>query len=110
MPSAEASARGTTKKEKRADNVAGGRLARALGGEVPAAEMHWDDVDPRYIAWLVTVATRIGGAVTFGRSRDGGALMVTVLLDGERSTTWIAPRDDVVAKITYIAEVLGTLA
>lgn len=90
-----------------------GRLQEAFGaqqGQDTQSGMDWAEVDSRHIAWVVVNASAIGGAVTFGKSRDGGALMVTLLLDGDRKTWWISPRDDAVETLTFIAEVLAALA
>lgn len=113
MPTAEEIAGGTQKQRKRArsgtEQGGNGRLGKALGTAGTSSEMAWDEVDPRYIAWIIINATRVGGAATFGRSRDGGALMVTILLDGDRVTRWIAPHDDCEQALQKIAEQLDTL-
>lgn len=95
MASAEATARGGgVKRDGAKGKGSGKRLADAFGEKrSDGAVLEWGDVDPRYMAWVVVAVTALGGAATFGRSRDGGALMVTLLLDGERVTTWINPRD-----------------
>ena len=86
-----------------------GRLAGLFGSDAPSDEMEWGSVDARFIAWVTVNVTILGGAVTFGRSRDRGALMVTLLLDGDRSTRWISPRDVPEDVLTEIAERLDTL-
>lgn len=113
MASAEENARGNSKKSgsRRAgrDGAAGaGRLSRAFGQD-DAPTMDWADVDPRHIMWVLTAITAVGGAITYGRSRDGGSLMVALLLDGERETKWISPRDEPEAILTAIAERLESL-
>lgn len=113
MANAEETARGNGKKlrSRRTGSSAvpgQGRLSGAFGGtDTPA--MDWADVEPRYIAWVLTAVTTLGGAVTYGRSRDSGALMVTLLLDGERETKWISPRDAPEDVLTEIAERLQAL-
>jgi hypothetical protein len=112
MPTAEEKARGAGNGNGRSKKVAegkAGRLASAFGAGLPEASMAWDEVDPRHIAWLVSVVTRKGGAVMFGASRDGGALMVTMLLDGEKMQKWISPRDVPEDVITFICETFDTL-
>ena len=112
MPSAEVQARGQgngQKRDKKNAEGANGRLAKAFGEGLPETSMAWDEVDPRHVAWLVCVVTRKGGAVMFGTSRDGGALMVTLLLDGEKMQKWISPRDVPEDVLTHICETFDTL-
>lgn len=113
MATAEENARGNGKKPRSRRTGGGGdtrpgRLSGAFGGS-DAPEMEWADVEPRYVAWVLTAVTALGGAVTYGRSRDSGALMVTLLLDGERETKWISPRDTPEDVLTEIAERLQAL-
>lgn len=113
MATAEENARGNAKKS-RSGRTSGstqpgtGRLSGAFGGS-DTAQMDWADIDPRYVMWVLAAITALGGAVTYGRSRDGGALMVALLLDGERETKWISPRDAPDAVLTAIAERLEAL-
>jgi hypothetical protein len=51
------------------------------------------------VAGLVVSVTRRGGLASFGYTRDGGAATITVFLDGERSTEYIKPDDDMDAKL-----------
>lgn len=55
----------------------------------------WSSVDPNIIAGLVLAVTSAGGAVRFGLSRDGTALSVGILGDGQPYTEWFRPTDDV---------------
>lgn len=48
----------------------------------------WGSCDPRWIQACVVAITGLGGAITFGTSRDGGAYSCTLMLDGERETLW----------------------
>lgn len=113
MPTAEENARGNGKKprSRRTGSSTGegsGRLSGAFGG-TDAPTLDWADVDTRHIAWVLCAVTTLGGAVTYGRSRDNGALMVTLLLDGERETKWISPRDTPEDVLTQIAERLEAI-
>lgn len=47
------------------------------------------------IAGLVIAVTGQGGAVRFGVSRDGTALAVGILGDGDPYTEWFRPSDDI---------------
>jgi len=114
MPTAEERAQG-----KGGKGVSGsGRSATARNSSrldsafnsTPDMARGWDEVDPRFMQWVVVAASKLGGAVTFGQSRDGQALQVAVMLDGDRKSFWIAPGESIADKLTRIAEVLEALA
>jgi len=86
--------RGSTNNQKRLDAFTQ-RAGRAGSAD-------WGDAMPEHLAAVVIAATKVGGAVTFGLSRDGGAFMLTLLLDGERATLWFNGDAD-------LAEELGTV-
>lgn len=76
-----------TKKRGSVDNT--GRLKKLLadtGQQTGKAD--WSSADPRWVAGVVHVVTRVGGAVSFGYSRDGGAYSLSIMLDGDRETLW----------------------
>lgn len=50
----------------------------------------WDELKPEVAGRMVVAVTKLGGAVLFGSSRDGGALLLTVHLDGDRKNVWLA--------------------
>jgi len=55
-------------------------------------EASWEDVPVEYVQLLVKNITAAGGAVTFGRTRDRGALTITPLHDDfERETHYVRP-------------------
>lgn len=86
------------------------RLAAFAQSANTAREADWGACDPRWIAAVVIAITRLGGAVTFGRSRDGGAYMLTLLLDGDRQTLWFngdASLDEELEKTYAVLETLG---
>lgn len=63
------------------------RLAAfAKGG--PADGADWGGCDPERIQGVVVAITALGGAVTFGMSRDKGAHSLTLMLDDSRKTLW----------------------
>lgn len=63
------------------------RLA-AFATKSITGQADWGGCDPGWIQACVVGITRLGGAITFGTSRDGGAYSLTLLLDGERETLW----------------------
>ncbi len=48
----------------------------------------WGSCSPEKIHAVVVAITTLGGAVTIGNSRDGGAHMLTLLLDDDKRTLW----------------------
>lgn len=48
----------------------------------------WGGVHPDKVHAVVHLLTALGGAVTFGMSRDNGAYSVTLMLDEKRKTLW----------------------
>lgn len=72
-------ARGTVRNDNRL-------AAFAKGG--PADGADWGGCDPEWIQAVVVAITAMGGAVTFGLSRDKGAHSLTLLLDDNRKTLW----------------------
>lgn len=87
-----------------------GRLhALVSGNGDKRVVVNWDDVAPDLLAKVVYLTVGLGGAVSFGRSRDGGATSLTLFLDGERQTLWFngdAVLDDELEKVVAF---LGTL-
>ncbi len=54
----------------------------------PAGGADWGDCDPDRLQGVLVGITRLGGAVTFGLSRDKGAHSLTLMLDDNRQTLW----------------------
>lgn len=69
----------------------------------------WGAVDARWLQAVVVNITRLGGACTFGLSRDGGAHSLTLLLDGERQTMWFNGDADLEAELEAVNATLETL-
>lgn len=75
------------KRGKRGSTNNKGRLD-AFGRASPSSGGDWGACDPGRIQAVVVGITQLGGAVTFGLSRDMGAHSVTLMLDGDRQTLW----------------------
>ncbi len=60
--------------------------AFANGANSGGAE--WDTADCKLILATICAITALGGAITFGLSRDQGAHSLTLMLDGSRKTLW----------------------
>lgn len=61
----------------------------------------WEQVPAGIVHQLVVVATRAGGAVLFGRSRDGGVPSLTLYTESERSTFYFRPGEDVEENLRF---------
>ncbi len=66
----------------------------------------WETCEAEQLKAVVTRITQMGGAVTFGLSRDEGAHMVTLLLDDSKATMWYNGDADLSESLQ---EVLNTL-
>lgn len=89
------SKRGATKVESR---LAG------LGGTSPeAGGADWGDAHPDNVIAALLGVTRLGGAISFGLSRDKGAFNITIFLDGEKRTVWVSSAESVDEALTKIA-------
>lgn len=76
----------------------------------PATAIGWDECNPEVVCAVVLAVTRLSGAVLFGRSRDGGALSLTVMLDDERKTVWFANEDTLDAELIEVITYFEALA
>lgn len=69
----------------------------------------WGGCDCKWIQAVVVAITSLGGAVTFGLSRDKGAHSVTLLLDDNRQTMWFnsnADLDDALSEVVATLEAM----
>lgn len=76
---------------------------RRRGKRGSGQPIDWSSVTSDVIAGLVIAVTSQGGAVRFGLSRDGTALAVGILGDGEPYTEWFRPSDDVESDLIEMA-------
>ncbi len=67
----------------------------------------WAGCDPKRIQAVVTGITSLGGAVTFGLSRDLGAHSLTLMLSDSRKTLWFNGSADLDDELDAV---IGTLA
>ncbi len=70
----------------------------------------WGGVDPTKLQSVVVHITELGGAVTFGLSRDKGAHMLALMLDGKRETLWFNKDDDLDEKIDMVEATLASMS
>ncbi len=84
------------------------RLAAfSSGGGKGSAD--WGSCDAARLQAVVVKITSLGGAVTFGLSRDLGAHSATLLLDGNRTTLWFNGNADLDEELDGVAATLATL-
>lgn len=92
--------RGSTKNVDRLAAFASG--TKAGGGD-------WGGCDATRLQTVVIGITRLGGAVTFGLSRDKGAHSLTLLLDDSRQTLWFNGDADLDDELDTVAATLASL-
>ena len=52
------------------------RGKRSKGSRRRGQEAEWKNANPELLYYLIKLITEIGGAILFGRSRDGGAFSI----------------------------------
>lgn len=67
----------------------------------------WRRVSARDLRELVFIASEAGGAIRFGKTRDGGALAIGLYLRDESFTVYSNPHDDLEMVFQGIAEFFG---
>jgi hypothetical protein len=97
VPGKRKRSRGTTKNSSRLD---------AFANRNGAGAADWGGCNPERLQGVVVAITALGGAVTFGLSRDQGAHSLTLMLDGQRETMWFNGGADLDAALD---DVLGML-
>lgn len=60
----------------------------AFGSSRGGGAADWGGCDCGLLQAAIVGITALGGAVTIGMSRDGGAHSMTLMLDGERKSLW----------------------
>ena len=99
---------GTKKKGKRGSTNNKGRLAAFAKGS-RTGEADWGECDPKRIQSVIVGITSLGGAVTFGLSRDQGGHSVTLMLDDSRETMWFNGDANLDEELDAVAATLETL-
>ncbi len=69
----------------------------------------WGTCDSGTMRAVVVAITCLGGAVTFGLSRDNGAHSLTMMLDGHRKTMWYNGDADLTDELTRVQVTLEDL-
>jgi len=94
------SRRGSQNNKRRLDAFA------KVGGK---GEADWGGCYPEKLQGVVQAITAVGGAVTFGLSRDEGAHMLTLLLDDSKETLWFNGDANLNDELDAVAATLAAL-
>lgn len=82
---------------------------QAFAARSGAGNGDWGACDPKRLQAAVVGITRLGGAITFGLSRDMGAHSLTLMLDGTRKTLWFNGDAELDDELEAVAETLNAL-
>lgn len=78
----------TKKKSKGRGSVRNGDRLDVFAQQSTSGGADWGGCNSELLQAVVVGITALGGAVTFGLSRDLGAHSLTLMLDGTRKTLW----------------------
>ncbi len=84
------------------------RLAE-FGAEGSYGSADWGSCPGELIAAVVVKITALGGAVTFGLSRDQGAHNLTLMLSGNRKTLWFNGDADLESELRTVVAKLDSM-
>lgn len=60
----------------------------------------WEACDPNTLVKLIATASKKGGALRFGYTRDGGAYAIGVYAGGDYFTDYVRPSEDIDSYLT----------
>lgn len=69
----------------------------------------WSDVPPSDLLNVVSQVVEAGCLISFGRTSDGGALVLSILDDGEATRFYMSSEEDVVSIMSDVLEVAQTI-
>ncbi len=87
-------------------SVDNARRLEAFSERAGHGDADWGNCNPQRLQSVVVAITGLGGAVTFGLSRDQGAHSLTLMLDGERQTLWYNGDADLDEKLLDVMGIL----
>jgi len=82
----------------------GSRYARLANASPRKNAASWEDADAQELWRTLCEVSSAGDALMFGRTRDGGALVVTVLSGDERVQNYATGPEEVSALLARIRE------
>lgn len=71
-----------------------------------AGRADWGSCDPRWMGAVIVLVTKLGGAVSFSLSRDGGAFGLTIFSNGEKTALWFNGDADLDTELENVVAVL----
>lgn len=98
-----------SKKKGKRGAVRNDRRLAAISQRRTGTKADWLGCTAERLQAVIHQITAIGGAVTFGTSRDGGAYSVTLLLDGDRETLWFNGDADLDDELSAVVETLDAM-
>ncbi len=84
------------------------RLA-AFGKGSKRGAADWATCNMELLQVVVVAITGLGGAVTFGLSRDGGSHMLKLMLDGDSEVLWYNGDATLTEELTAVADELEAM-
>ncbi len=93
----------TKNKKTKRGSVNNSRRLDAFKKARGSSEADWGTCDAAKLQTVIAAITGMGGAVTFGLSRDQGAHSLTLMLDGERETLWFNRDADLNVELDGVA-------
>lgn len=100
---------GNASKKGKRGSANNGRRLDAFRKGIGAATADWGGCDQARLQAIVVAITELGGAATFGLSRDGGAYMLTIMLDGHRETLWFNGNAELDEELLAVLETLQSV-
>lgn len=100
--------RGTTKHKTRGTVRNDDRLA-AFADASSAGGADWGTCEAKWLREVIVRITHIGGAVTFGLSRDQGAHSCTLMLGDTRKTLWFNGDADLNLALEGVVDTLDSM-
>lgn len=83
------------------------RLAAKRKERGASGAADWDTQDGNWMRHATAVVAARGGALRFGYTRDGGAYAIGIYLDGEQTTEYLKPTDNVTDWLATLVADLG---
>ncbi len=81
----------------------------AFGRPSSNGKADWGTASEDLVASVVVLVTALGGAVIFGTSRDGGAHLLTLMLDDKRKTLWFNGDSELDDELRPVVDTLSQL-
>jgi hypothetical protein len=69
----------------------------------------WLTADPTLVLRAIAAVARVGGALRFGYTRDGGAYAIGLYLSNDRTTEYVRPHEDINYYLEGLIEDIGEI-